>query len=129
MYIVHVYMCTHMYLCWVRCTGDWLSSSCRAEYRKVQLKEGGVLNTHPQLAVKGVGYDRTLGGLEVDVRLRDHLARNFEVCADLNGSGFTLYMAVLQWLCVLVLPHLSPSLFFSLLLSPSPPSPLPSSVS
>lgn len=49
------------------------------EYRKAQVKEGSVANTYPQLAVKGVGYDRLLGGLEVDVRLRDHLARNFDV--------------------------------------------------
>ena len=39
-------------------------------------------NTYPQLAVKGVGYDRLLGGLEIDIRLRDHLARNFEVCSE-----------------------------------------------
>lgn len=59
-------------------------SSCLSlltvEYRKAQVKEGSVANTYPQLAVKGVGYDRLLGGLEVDVRLRDHLARNFDVC-------------------------------------------------
>ena len=36
-------------------------------------------NVHPQLAVKGTGYDRTLGGLEMDLRLRDHLAKIFEV--------------------------------------------------
>ena len=44
-----------------------------------QVKEGGMLNTHPQLTVKGVGFDRTLGGLEMDIRLRDHLAKQFEV--------------------------------------------------
>ena len=49
------------------------------EYRKVQVKEGSVANTYPQLAVKGVGYDRLLGGLEIDIRLRDHLAGSFEV--------------------------------------------------
>ena len=76
------------------------------------MKEGGVLNTHPQLAVKGVGYDRTLGGLEVDIRLRDHLARNFEVCSD-------PLCILVSWLHVLVLPYLPPS----------PPSSLPPSVS
>ena len=33
----------------------------------------------PQLTVKGVGFDRTLGGLEMDMRLRDHLAQLFTV--------------------------------------------------
>ena len=33
-----------------------------------------MVNTYPQLTVKGVGFDRTLGGLEMDIRLRDHLA-------------------------------------------------------
>ena len=49
------------------------------EYRKAQVKEGSVANTYPQLSVKGVGYDHLLGGLEIDIRLRDHLARSFEV--------------------------------------------------
>ena len=49
------------------------------EYKMVQMKEGGMLKTHPQLTVKGVGFDRTLGGLEMDIRLRDHLAKQFEV--------------------------------------------------
>ena len=31
--------------------------------------------TDPQLSVKGVGFDRTLGGLEMEVRLRDHLVK------------------------------------------------------
>ena len=33
----------------------------------------------PQLVVKGTGYDRTLGGFEMAVRLRDHLAEVFTV--------------------------------------------------
>ena len=49
------------------------------EYKMAQVKESGMLNTHPQLTVKGVGFDRTLGGLEMDIRLRDHLAKQFEV--------------------------------------------------
>ena len=43
------------------------------------VKEGSLLNKHPQLTVKGVGFDRTLGGLEMDIRLRDFLAERFEV--------------------------------------------------
>ena len=49
------------------------------EYRKVQVKEGGIANMHPQLTVKGVGYDQLLGGLEMDMRLRDYLAKAFTV--------------------------------------------------
>ena len=49
------------------------------EYRKAQVKEGGVANMYPQLTIKGTGYDRTLGGLEIEIRLRDHLAKIFEV--------------------------------------------------
>ncbi len=49
------------------------------EYRRAQVKEGTVANTYPQLAVKGTGFDRTLGGLQIELRLRDHLAAIFEV--------------------------------------------------
>ena len=38
-----------------------------------------MVNTYPQLAVKGVGFDRTLGGLEMDIRLRNDLAALFNV--------------------------------------------------
>lgn len=31
----------------------------------------------PQLSVKGVGFDRSLGGLEMELRLRDHLVKLF----------------------------------------------------
>jgi len=39
------------------------------------VKVNGV--TEPQLSVKGVGFDRSLGGLEMDLRLRDHLVQLF----------------------------------------------------
>ncbi len=52
------------------------------EYRTTQIKEGSVANTYPQLTVKGTGFDRTLGGLEIDIRLRDMLAARFEVGAN-----------------------------------------------
>ena len=69
-------------------------------------------NTYPQLAVKGVGYDRLLGGLEIDIRLRDHLAKNFEVC---------------EWMLVLALSRLLSVSLPLPSLSPSPLSPLPPS--
>ena len=67
------------------------------------MKEGSVANTYPQLAVKGVGYDRLLGGLEIDVRLRDHLAKSFEV-----RCRFQLCLHT--YLTFLPSPSLSPSL-------------------
>ncbi|XP_053308574.1 hypoxia up-regulated protein 1 isoform X2 [Spea bombifrons] len=43
-------------------------------YQTVKTKDSG---TQPQLQIRGVGFDRTLGGLELDLRLRDHLAKLF----------------------------------------------------
>nr|ATU82895.1 secreted HSP70-like protein [Pristhesancus plagipennis] len=46
-------------------------------YQLVKTKEKGFLETHPQVAILGVGYDRTLGGLEMQLRLRDYLGKKF----------------------------------------------------
>eukprot|EP00058_Branchiostoma_floridae_P024583 XP_002610073.1 hypothetical protein BRAFLDRAFT_125669 [Branchiostoma floridae] len=46
-------------------------------YQVVKTKEKGITDTHPQLVIKGVGHDRYLGGLEMELRLRDHLADVF----------------------------------------------------
>uniref|UniRef100_A0A8C2FR84 Hypoxia up-regulated protein 1 n=1 Tax=Cyprinus carpio TaxID=7962 RepID=A0A8C2FR84_CYPCA len=43
-------------------------------YQTVKTKESG---TQPQLQIRGVGFDRTLGGFEMELRLRDHLAKLF----------------------------------------------------
>ncbi|XP_029813132.1 hypoxia up-regulated protein 1 isoform X1 [Suricata suricatta] len=43
-------------------------------YQTVKTKEAGM---QPQLQVRGVGFDRTLGGLEMELRLREHLAKLF----------------------------------------------------
>uniref|UniRef100_A0A8D1T1I7 Hypoxia up-regulated protein 1 n=1 Tax=Sus scrofa TaxID=9823 RepID=A0A8D1T1I7_PIG len=43
-------------------------------YQTVKTKDSGV---QPQLQIRGVGFDRTLGGLEMELRLREHLARLF----------------------------------------------------
>ncbi|XP_053451184.1 hypoxia up-regulated protein 1 isoform X2 [Nycticebus coucang] len=43
-------------------------------YQTVKTKEAGV---QPQLQIRGVGFDRTLGGLEMELRLREHLAGLF----------------------------------------------------
>eukprot|EP00117_Sycon_ciliatum_P041242 scpid39528/ scgid30207/ Hypoxia up-regulated protein 1 len=47
-------------------------------YQTVKSKELGLTETVPQLTVRSVGFDRTLGGLEMDLRLRDHLATVFD---------------------------------------------------
>uniref|UniRef100_A0A8C2YBW5 Hypoxia up-regulated protein 1 n=1 Tax=Coturnix japonica TaxID=93934 RepID=A0A8C2YBW5_COTJA len=43
-------------------------------YQTVKTKDSG---TQPQLQIQGIGYDRTLGGLEMELRLRDYLAKLF----------------------------------------------------
>lgn len=46
-------------------------------YQVVKMKEGTRMVENPQLVIKGVGFDRELGGLEISMRLRDHLAKHF----------------------------------------------------
>lgn len=41
------------------------------------MKVGSFVDTNPQLTVKGIGYDKTLGSLEMTLRLRSHLAKLF----------------------------------------------------
>ena len=60
--------------------GNMVSIICCIEFKKSKVKEGETAHIHPQLTVKGVGFDRQLGGLEMELRLRDHLAKIFEVC-------------------------------------------------
>ncbi|XP_077162738.1 hypoxia up-regulated protein 1 [Paroedura picta] len=43
-------------------------------YQTVKTKDWG---TQPQLQILGVGFDRTLGGLEMELRLRNYLAEQF----------------------------------------------------
>ncbi|XP_058050898.1 hypoxia up-regulated protein 1 [Ahaetulla prasina] len=43
-------------------------------YQTLKTKDSGV---QPQLQIRGVGFDRTLGGLQMELRLRDHLAKLF----------------------------------------------------
>ncbi|XP_026477005.1 hypoxia up-regulated protein 1-like [Ctenocephalides felis] len=47
------------------------------EYKIVKTKDRGYVETNPQLQVIGVGYDRTLGGLEMTLRLQNYLAKEF----------------------------------------------------
>ncbi|XP_027201146.2 hypoxia up-regulated Grp170 co-chaperone protein [Dermatophagoides pteronyssinus] len=48
-----------------------------SSYRLVKTKERGFTETDPQLTIRGVAYDRYLGGFELQLRLRDHLVKLF----------------------------------------------------
>ncbi|KGL82593.1 Hypoxia up-regulated protein 1, partial [Tinamus guttatus] len=51
------------------------STTCTiVAYQTVKTKDSG---TQPQLQILGIGFDRTLGGLEMELRLRDYLAKLF----------------------------------------------------
>lgn len=68
-----------------------------SEYRKVQVKEGTLANVHPQLSVKGTGFNRLLGGLEMDVRLQQHLAKLFQVCLCVGCSSPRHLLCLFDW--------------------------------
>ncbi|GLH11715.1 Major heat shock 70 kDa protein Ba [Gryllus bimaculatus] len=57
-------------------------------YQLVKTKEKGFVETNPQLAILGVGYDRTLGGLEMQLRLRDHLGKKFNEMKKTSNDVF-----------------------------------------
>ncbi|XP_076246856.1 hypoxia up-regulated Grp170 co-chaperone protein isoform X2 [Calliopsis andreniformis] len=57
-------------------------------YQNVKTKERGFVETNPHVIVLGVGYDRTLGGLEVQIRLQQHLAREFDALNKTSNSVF-----------------------------------------
>ncbi|XP_044078602.1 hypoxia up-regulated protein 1 isoform X3 [Siniperca chuatsi] len=54
--------------------GSGSTTATIVSYQTVKTKESG---TQPQLQIRGVGFDRGLGGFEMDMRLRDHLAKLF----------------------------------------------------
>lgn len=54
--------------------GSGSTTATIVTYQTVKTKESG---TQPQLQIRGVGFDRFLGGFEMDLRLRDHLAKLF----------------------------------------------------
>ncbi|XP_060751773.1 hypoxia up-regulated protein 1 isoform X1 [Tachysurus vachellii] len=54
--------------------GSGSTTATIVTYQTVKTKEAG---TQPQLQIRGVGFDRTLGGFEMELRLRDHLAKLF----------------------------------------------------
>lgn len=55
--------------------GSYKTSATVVSYQLV--KDKVTRETNPVIQVLGVGYDRTLGGLEMQLRLRDYLAKEF----------------------------------------------------
>ena len=54
------------------------STTCTiATFNLVKSKEHGYIEEVPQLTIKSVAFDRNLGGLEFQIRLRDYLAKKF----------------------------------------------------
>ncbi|CAG9820162.1 unnamed protein product [Phaedon cochleariae] len=58
-------------------------------YQTIKTKEKGYVETLPQASVLGVGYDRTLGGLEMQIRLRNYLATKFNEMKKTKTDIFT----------------------------------------
>jgi hypoxia up-regulated 1 len=54
------------------------STTCTiAMFNLIKSKEHGYVEEVPQLTIKSVAFDRDLGGLEFQIRLRDYLAKKF----------------------------------------------------
>ncbi|XP_063385009.1 hypoxia up-regulated protein 1 [Cydia fagiglandana] len=63
--------------------GAGSTKAALVEYKNVKVKDRGYVETVPQLQVLGVAYDRTLGGFEITLRLREHLIKAWEA----QGGG------------------------------------------
>lgn len=64
-----------------------------ATFSLVKSKEDGYVEEVPQLTIKAVAFDRDLGGLEFQIRLRDYLAEKFHEQhpkIDLKNNGKAL---------------------------------------
>lgn len=57
-------------------------------YQNMKTKERGFVETNPYVNVLGVGYDRTLGGLEMQIRLQNYLAKEFDALKKTPNSVF-----------------------------------------
>ncbi|XP_058062908.1 hypoxia up-regulated protein 1 [Anopheles bellator] len=67
--------------------GAYKTSAAVVSYQLV--KDKATRETHPVVQVLGVGFDRTLGGLEMQVRLRDFLGREFNKAGKTKTDVFT----------------------------------------
>ncbi|XP_063365068.1 hypoxia up-regulated protein 1 [Cydia amplana] len=63
--------------------GAGSTKAALVEYKNVKVKDRGYVETVPQMQVLGVAYDRTLGGFEITLRLREHLIKAWEA----QGGG------------------------------------------
>ncbi|KAF2362863.1 Heat shock protein 70 family [Trinorchestia longiramus] len=68
--------------------GSSQTTASVVSFQTVKTKDKGYSETNPQLTVVGVGYDRTLGGYEMQLRLRDFLARKFNDMKKTSKSVF-----------------------------------------
>merc|ERR1711981_202895 len=57
--------------------GSGATSASVVSFQVIKSKERGFTETHPQTQILGLSYDRTLGGLELRIRLRNYLAEEF----------------------------------------------------
>lgn len=67
--------------------GAYKTSAAVVSYQLVRNK--ATRETLPVIQVLGVGFDRSLGGLEMQLRLRDHLAREFNKQKKTKTDAFT----------------------------------------
>lgn len=67
--------------------GAYKTSAAVVSYQLV--KDKITRDTNPVIQVLGVGYDRTLGGLEMQIRLRDYLAAEFNKLKKTPTDVFT----------------------------------------
>lgn len=57
-------------------------------YQTIKTKEKGYSETNPQVSILGLGYDRTLGGLETQLRLRNFLAKKYTEVKKTSNSVY-----------------------------------------
>lgn len=67
--------------------GAQKTSAALVSYQLV--KDKLTRETNPVIQVLGVGYDRSLGGLEIQLRLRDYLAKEFNAMKKTKTDVFT----------------------------------------
>ncbi|XP_031638481.1 hypoxia up-regulated protein 1 [Contarinia nasturtii] len=67
--------------------GAYHTTAAVVSYQLV--KDKVTRETNPVVQVLGVGYDRTLGGLEMQLRLRDHLGKEFNKMKKTKTDVFT----------------------------------------
>jgi len=57
-------------------------------YQNMKTKERGFVETNPHVTILGVGFNRILGGLEMQLKLRNYLAKEFDAMKKTPNSVF-----------------------------------------